>query len=215
MDPSQSPRITRRRILGAAAGGAAAATAAALAAPAAALGNTGDTMHAGWDHTATTRTLVAATGAAAIIGESNDNDGLTGGSGGVIKSGVYGYTTNPGGYAVFGRNEGNHGIAALGAPEAALASGQGGAPLALKIGGKAQFSRSGVVTIAKNKRSVKLPATAITAASFAVATVQQYRTNLYVQCVVRNAAGTAFYAYLNRPATAATKIGWIVFEMPS
>jgi hypothetical protein len=212
MDRSESPGITRREVLGAAVGGTVAMTAAALAAPVAVLGNTGDPMIVGHDHTATTRTLVVATGAAAVIGESNDNDGLTGGSGGVVKSGVYGYTTNAAGFGMFGRNEGNGGIAALGAPDAAMSTTQGGAPLALNTIGKARFSRSGVVTMARNARWMALPVGAVTTASFGIATVQQVRSNLYVQCVVRS--GTTLRVYLNRPAPSATRIAWIVFEKP-
>ncbi len=61
----------------------------------------------------------------ALHGGSLRGDGVTGQSGGEIKSGVYGYNTNKLGYGVFGRNSETGNTGYLGGPEAGVC-GEGG-----------------------------------------------------------------------------------------
>jgi hypothetical protein len=206
------PKLGRRAVLGAAMGGAAAAAAAALATPSAVLGANGDPVKLGEDNTATAMTAVLATGAHAFYAKTDAGDALRGWSDGAGSSGVFGYATNPASFGVYGKN-GGRGVAALGTYGAALWASTNGfsAPLALKIEGKAQFSRSGRITIAKGKRSATLPVVAA-GTTFGIATVQQLRTDLYVQSVVRS--GSSLRVYLNRAAPSATYVAWMAFERP-
>jgi hypothetical protein len=211
MTANGSEQIARRRVLRAAIGGAVAATVAAVSAPASVLASS--PVNLGEGNAATATTGIACTGPRALDVSSTAGDGIRGWSDGDHTSGVMGYATNSTGYGVYGKN-GGRGAAALGTYSAALWASTAGyaAPLAMRIEGRAQFTRSGVVTIAKNKRSMTLPVAPVTAATFGIATVQQLRTGLYVQCVVRS--GTSLVVYLNKAATAATRIGWIAFETP-
>ncbi len=210
MAAHESPRIGRRAVLGAAIGGAAAAAAAALAAPSAALG--ASPVNLGEDNLATATTRILATGQHAFWAQTDSGDGVRGWSDGPGSSGVFGYSTATTGYGVYGKN-GGRGVAALGKYDAALWASVSGyaAPLAMKIEGPAQFSRSGRITIAKGKRSATLPVGA-TATTFGIATVQSLRTNLFVQCVVRS--GSSLIVYLNRAAPSATYVAWMAFERP-
>jgi hypothetical protein len=212
MTDDGTPIIRRRAMLGAAVGGAAAAAAAALAAPAAALAANGDPVKLGEDNTATATTSVLATGGHAFWAQTDSGDGLHAWTDGANASGVFGYATSPSGFGVYGKN-GGRGVAALGTYGAALWASTNGyaAPLAVKIEGPAQFSRSGRITITKGKRKATLPVVA-TSTTFGIATVQQLRTDLYVQCVVRS--GSTLVVYLNRAAPVATYVAWMAFERP-
>lgn len=211
MKAEESPKVGRRAVLGAALGGAAAAAATALAAPSAALGATGDVMKVGEGHTATSTTSIVATGDHAFRARTNAGDAINAWSDSATGSGVFGYNTDPAGFGVYGKN-GGRGVAALGTFGAAMWAQQWTAPLALKIEGSAQFSRSGRIKIPLGKRSATLPVAPVKATTFGIATVQQLRSNLFVQCVVRN--GSSLVVYLNRAAPAPTYVAWMAFERP-
>ena len=211
MAESGTSTIGRRRVLTAALGGVAGAAAAALATPAAALGATGDVMHVGEDHTATSVTSIYATGTHALYAQTDSGDALRGWTDGAA-SGVFGFASSSAGYGVYGKNS-NRGVAALGTYGAALWASNVGwaAPLAMDIEGPAQFSRSGVIKVRKGVKRFKLPVVATTR-TFAIATMQSYRSKMYVRCVIRS--GTAMYGYFNIPATSGTYVAWIAFEKP-
>jgi hypothetical protein len=207
----EAPR-SRRALLGAALGATGALVAGALGRPDAVRAGTDGDVVLGGNNDANSTTRVTATGQHAIEGRTNSGDGLRGWSDGANSSGVFGYSSVATGYGVYGKNTGR-GVAALGTYNAALWASTAGwaAPLALKIEGPAQFSRSGRVTVAKGRRSKVLPVTATTA-TFGIGTVQQLRTDLYVQCVVRS--GASLILYLNRAAPRDTSVAWIAFERP-
>ncbi len=82
---------------------------------------------------------------------------------------------------------------------------------ALGVAGKA-FSRSGILTIGTNKQYAKVSGIALTGDSFAVATLLQYRSGIWVAAAVPSVAGRAITIYLNKKVTSAIKVGWIVLE---
>ncbi len=82
----------------------------------------------------------------------------------------------------------------------------------------AQFSRSGVATVAGSTASpqksvkVSLP---ITAKSMMTATLQKFVAGVYVVAAVPNVTGGYFTIYLNKAVTTSVgPIAWIVTEMP-
>ena len=212
MDAKQTGRIGRRAVLRAALGGAAGAVAVAAVAPVRVLAASTPVL-LGEDNPATSTTAIIATGQHAFSARTDAGDGLRGWTDGANASGAFGYATNATGFGVYGKNS-NRGVAALGTHGAALWASTSGwaAPLAMKIEGPAQFSRSGRITVGKGKRSATLPVAPVTTSTFGIATVQSLRTDLYVQCVVRS--GSALVVYLNRAAPSATYVAWIAFELP-
>jgi hypothetical protein len=89
---------------------------------------------------------------------------------------------------------------------------------ALEVTGKAQFSRSGVATVAgtssspKNSVRVSLP---ITGHSMMTATLQRYVAGVSVVAAVPNVSAGYFTIYLNKAVTTSVgPIAWIVTEHP-
>jgi hypothetical protein len=216
-------RVGRRDVLGVALAGTAAAAAAVLASPVTALGATGDVMHVGEDNAATATTSITATGAHALLAQTNAGDGLRGWTDGAASSGVFGYATNPAGYGVYGKN-GGRGVAALGTYGAAMWASTAGyaAPLALLIEGnaqfigKAQFSRSGKAAVLKGHTYVDVTVPGgLNSHSVVHATLQTYRAGVAIAAVRSNypAAGKA-RIYLTKVAssTASTWVGWLATE---
>ena len=185
--------------------------------PATVLGADGDAMHVGESHAATATTSVIATGTHAILGQTNAGDGLRGWTDGANASGVFGYATDAAGFGVYGKN-GNRGVAALGTYDAALWASTLGwaAPFALKVEGKAKFSRSGRATVLKGRSYVDITvAGGLASNSMVHATLQTYRAGVAIAAVRKNypAAGKA-RIYLTRVAStsSSTYVGWFVAE---
>jgi hypothetical protein len=212
MASGDDSRIGRRAVLGAALGGAAAAAAAVIAAPSSVLGLSGDPMTVGQGHSSTTVTSIECDGANAMSASSNAGDGFWGYSSADEKSGVYGNTGSTTGYGVFGRNLANAGIAALGAPEAALWAAQIGAPLALRVEGKASFSRSGRVAVAAGKsyRDVSVPGQ-LSGTPLCFANLASYRAGVHVAAVRPNYPSSGkMRIYLNKAVTSPIDVAWVV-----
>lgn len=83
---------------------------------------------------------------------------------------------------------------------------------ALAVSGKATFSRSGVITIPKNAQNAKVPDVALTSSSFIIATLNQYRSGVWIAAAIPNVASDSITIYLNKKATLATKVAWFVLE---
>jgi hypothetical protein len=83
---------------------------------------------------------------------------------------------------------------------------------ALGVAGKATFSRSGVLTIPKNAQYAKVPDVALTSDSFIIATLNQYRSGVWIAAAIPNVASDSITIYLNKKATLATKVAWFVLE---
>jgi hypothetical protein len=144
------------------------------------------------------------------------------------QNGVYGHANNAGGSGVYGQNDGagygvagraTGGIGALGDSANGIgvwANSQNAT--ALEVSGKAQFSRSGVATVAGTpaapKNSVRV-SLAITAKSMMTATLQKYVAGVYVVAAVPNVSGGYLTIYLNKTVTTSVgPIAWMVTERP-
>jgi hypothetical protein len=86
--------------------------------------------------------------------------------------------------------------------------------IALQVIGKTQFSKSGVATVLAGQSNVVVHVTQITDASFAVATLQQNRTGVFVQAVTHQVPASTIKIILNKTVSADTKVGWLVMESP-
>ena len=163
-----------------------------------------------------------------VWGDSHTGTGVYGNTTADGQNGVYGHAANTSGSGVYGQNDGtgfgvagraSGGTGTLGDSAngtGVWASSQNAT--ALKVSGKAQFSRSGVATVAGTsaapKKSVKV-SLPITAKSMMTALLQKYVAGVYVVAAVPNVAGGYFTIYLNKSVTtSAGPIAWIVTERP-
>ena len=143
-------------------------------------------------------------------------------------NGVYGHASNAAASGVYGQNDGTgYGVAGrAGSGTGVLGDSANGTGVvaqsqnatALKVNGKAQFSRSGVAyvvgtsTAPKNWARVTLP---ITAKSMMTATLQRYVPGVFVLAAVPNVSGGYFTIYLNKAVTTTVgPIAWMVTERP-
>jgi hypothetical protein len=201
----------------------------------------GQPVIAGQYNTATSTTTVANSGAAGdglnVIATSPgvrgiyasapgigvDGNGPTGvrgvssGSG----DGVDGVANNSCCSAVFGKNDGTgNGVAGQAdTGTGVLAASTGG--IALKVDGKAQFSRSGIVTITYPAKSKVVSGVPLTGKSLVLATQQKFLAGVYVVAAVPNLSGSSnsFTIYLSKaPGTSAVPksvtVAWQVIERP-
>jgi hypothetical protein len=124
---------------------------------------------------------------------------------------IYGTHAAPMTPGVLGVNTGNGTTGVLGgqAGVGAYAPNNG---FALAVAGKATFTRSGVLTIPKNAQYAKVSDVALTSSSFVIATLNQYRSGVWIAAAVPNVAADSITIYLNKKATAATKVSWVVLE---
>ena len=82
--------------------------------------------------------------------------------------------------------------------------------VALKVTGKAQFSRSGRATVAAGHTSVLVKLAGVTTSSYVIATPQAKRAGVFVQAVVP--AGGSFTIHLSRAPLVATTVGYLVIN---
>src|SRR6266511_70444 len=143
-------------------------------------------------------------------------------------NGVYGHASNAAASGVYGQNDGTgYGVAGrAGSGTGVLGDSANGIGVvaqsqnatALKVNGKAQFSRSGVAyvvgtsTAPRNWARVNI---AITAKSMMTATLQRYVPGVFVLAAVPNVTGGYFTLYLNKAVTTTVgPIAWMVTERP-
>jgi hypothetical protein len=138
-----------------------------------------------------------------VWGDSPD-DGVVG-SGGL--TGVLGLG---GGAGVVGI--GDDGVVGIGGPTGAgvRAFGDTTTTVALAVSGKVTFSRSGRVTIATGKSSIKVNLAGTTTSSRVFAVLHSNRSGRYVRAVVPTTG--SFTIYLNTTVTANTFIAWFVIN---
>jgi hypothetical protein len=163
-----------------------------------------------------------------VEGVSSTGTGVYGNTFAGSQNGVYGHANNSAASGVYGQNDGTgFGVAGRAAGGVGVlgdsANGTGvwassQNAIALKVVGKAQFSRSGVATVAgtaavpKNSVRVSLP---ITAKSMMTATLQKFAAGVYVVAAVPNVSGGYFTIYLNKSVTTSVgPIAWMVVEHP-
>jgi hypothetical protein len=212
MEARNTVRLGRRAMLAATLGGVAAA-AGALASPTKVLAANGDPVLVGGNHTGSNRTALTCTADNTGLLIQSNGHGVQGTTNGPTnRFGVYGVAFQAGSAGVSGLNSASGCGGALGTGYAGVVAGQGGAALALDVQGKARFSRSGVATIPAGQRFVQVDVEGLTASSFAVATLQQYRANLWVQSITVSASSASIYIYVSQRAPQATRVAWMVFE---
>jgi hypothetical protein len=152
-----------------------------------------------------------------VLGENfAGGNGVTGHVSNSVASGVYGQNDGTG-FGVAGRATGGVGILGDSANGVGVWASSDNAT-ALKVTGHAQFSRSGVTTVAgtssapKNSVRVSLP---ITGKSMMTALLQKHVAGVYVVAAVANVPGGHFTIYLNKAVS--TRVGplaWMVTERP-
>jgi hypothetical protein len=159
------------------------------------------------------------------LGAGTGDDGVYGNG---LANGVFGETSNNSASGVYGQNGGTgSGVAGRASSGTGVlgdsANGTGvwassQNATALKVTGKAQFSRSGVATVAGTSAApaksvrVSLP---ITAKSMMTALLQKFVAGVYVVAAVPNVSGGYFTIYLNKAvSTSVGPIAWIVTERP-
>jgi len=82
--------------------------------------------------------------------------------------------------------------------------------VALKVSGKATFSRSGVVTVGAGKSRATVGNAGLTSESLVLVTLQQHATGVYVLAAVPDVAADAFTVYLSKAVPARTKVAWFI-----
>jgi hypothetical protein len=154
---------------------------------------------------------------AGVHGNNNgDGNGVYGHANNSSASGVYGQNDGTG-FGVAGRASGGTGVLGDSANGTGVwASSQNAT--ALQVTGKAQFSRSGVATVAGTSAApqssvrVSLP---ITGKSMMTALLQKHVAGVFVVAAVPNVTGGFFTIYLNKAvSTSVGPIAWMVTERP-
>jgi hypothetical protein len=215
---------SRRALLTGAAGSAAALAAGALAPATALAGSDGDVVlgaeNASTSPTRITNSTSGSTAFSASVVEGfgvvGDGDigvvgsgrlGVLGDSVTVHGAGVYGYG-EAAGCGVFGAvggappyPAGNVGVQAV----ATEATG-----IALRVDGKAKFSRSGRLAVSSGKSSVVKTLAGVTTSSIIIAVLQQVETGTWIRAAV---PGTGkFTVYFNKALPSSSVVGWFVLN---
>ena len=129
-------------------------------------------------------------------------DGVDGTANNSCCSAVYGLN-NGTGNGVAGKADGGTGV---------LASSTGG--IALKVDGKAQFSRSGKATVAAGQSSIVVQNVALTSKSLVLATPQKSVAGVFVQGAVPNVSAHTVTISLSNTVGASYPVAWMVVERP-
>jgi hypothetical protein len=87
--------------------------------------------------------------------------------------------------------------------------------IGLQVIGKTQFSKSGVATVLAGQKNVVVSVSQTTDASFAVATLQQFRSGVYVAAVTKDTTASTIKIILNKTVASDTKVGWVQMESPA
>ena len=155
----------------------------------------------GSDTSATALAVTGPNGIAAVSNASGAVNGVFGrATNAATGSGVYGQNDSTG-YGVAGRSNNGTGV---------LADSSNGT--ALSVTGKAKFSRSGVATVSAGQTYKQVTLTGLTSSTFVVATVQGSTAGVWVQRVAVTPASGYFRIYLNKTASANTKVGWFAIN---
>ncbi len=147
------------------------------------------------------------------LGGGSNGTGVAGVGAGT-GAGVFGTGGSNGGTGVFGTGGGAGAIGVTGTASTAtgigvLAENTAGGN-ALQVTGKAQFNRSGILTVAAGKSSATKTGVPLTAASLVLATLQQDRAGVYVRSAVPNVSASSFTIHLSKAVTANSNVAWFV-----
>jgi hypothetical protein len=129
------------------------------------------------------------------------------------KTGIYGqcdvdasshgaYGRSAAGFGVRGRTSSGYGV---------FAEATGTTGTALKVSGKAVFTRSGKATVPNGSSSVVVSSVTLTSSSLVIATIQgSAASGVYVRYVAPSIANSNFTIKLSKVVTADTKVGWFI-----
>jgi hypothetical protein len=155
----------------------------------------------------------AAAGGTGVFGQGGENGVLaTGGTFGVFASGTdYGvYASAP--------NHGVYGAATTNAGAGVEAQANSASGIALRVSGKAQFSRSGTAAITGTtttpKSSVVISNVALSGKSLVLATAQKNVAGVWVEAAVPNVSAKTVTIYLNKTVTVSYPVAWFIVEKP-
>jgi hypothetical protein len=148
------------------------------------------------------------TGGTGVLGEGGENGvQATGGTFGVFASGTdYGIYASAPNHGVFGRatTTGGAGVDAAGTSGA----------LALRVTGKAQFSRSGRAVVLSGQSSIVVSNVSLTSKSLVLATPQKSVAGVFVQGAVPNVSAHTVTISLSATVGASYPVAWMVVERP-
>jgi hypothetical protein len=211
--------IDRRRMLTAFAA-TAAGVVGAMALPGAAVASTGDVVHAGQvaNGSATDAGLVGQNpnrgGGVGVYGAGISGDGVVGYSEGVNKSGVWGKDIASGGAGITGDGTLAGVVGRTPSADGFGVIAEGGVGSALKVSGKAVFTRSGIAAFPKKKNYILItvPGGLTTGVSRIIATMQgSPGSNTWIAYACRNSAST-IKVRLNKKSSKSTTVAWMVFD---
>ena len=217
---------SRRQILAGAAGALGAIAAESVVRAPAAQAVQGSAIIAGQDNTETSATTITNTAGNALVavapndwgvyGSTDTDVGVMGRASSADGTGTFGWSPGTG-VQGFGSGIGVYGVCDKPTGAGILAwNAAGGA--AVRVGGTAEFSRSGKAVVRAEHSSVVVtlspgppnPDPPLTRESLILATIQQSRGGFFVESAVPNASGTSFTVHLNKPVTRDTKVGWFI-----
>ena len=195
-------RRTRRGLLRGAAAGVAGVAAGSLA-PASALAADGDTLKLAADNVAANTTVlrIADSGQAALELRSRTDEGT-------LKA----FNDSSDGYGVLAVGEA-FGLVAVGNTEAAVYATSDDA-LALKILGRVGLSRSGVLTVPAGTRSLSFSPGfhGVRTSTMAFATLQTYRSNLWISAAIPDVATQKITIWLSRTVSVPMTVAWMLLD---
>jgi hypothetical protein len=148
--------------------------------------------------------------ASGVYGENNGlGYGVAGRSGGIA---VYGDSTQSYGIGVQGSNSQQGGVGVYGSagPSGTGVYATNPSGLALSVNGRAQFSRSGRITVPAGQYSATASSVSLTSTSLVMATMQQRRAGISIEAAVPNTATSSFTVYLSKAVPSDTVIAWFV-----
>ncbi len=136
-------------------------------------------------------------------------DGVSGETTQPARSGVYGRTLHEDGFGIVGHNDLRGTEGQLGGWAGVVAKPGPDGP-ALSVEGPCIFRDSGVVSVAAGKSSVTVFGVMFTGAPFVLATLQKYRSGVYVAAAVPNAPAGTLTIYLNKKVSTPIAVGYWV-----
>ncbi len=146
---------------------------------------------------------VQGTGGQTGVSGTGSNVGVAGDASNV---GVSGIGSNVG-VAGIGNSFGVTGFSSDGTGVLATTTNRG---VALAVDGKANFSRSGLLTVPAGQNYATVSGVSLTSASLVLATVQSTGGNAYVKQAVPNVAGSSFTVYLDKSHNVPVPVAWFI-----
>jgi hypothetical protein len=136
------------------------------------------------------------------------------------EGGTFGVFASGDDYGVYASapNHGVYGTATTNAGAGVEAQANSASGIALRVNGKAQFSRSGTATVAGTtttpKSSVVISNVALSGKSLVLATAQKNVAGVWVEAAVPNVSAKTVTIFLNKTVTVSYPVAWFIVEKP-